>query len=78
MKTPVCRGCGRFYIDRQWRYQINVEADEVACCPSCLRMEEERDRLLYESNRRRTAQQMKNGFGPPPIGFDVFDGFRDE
>src|SRR5574343_440270 len=44
MKTPECRGCGRVLIDgRQWVYQINVKADEVAICPACLRAEEERD-----------------------------------
>ena len=77
MKTPACRGCGRLLIAGQWVYQINLEPDEIACCPSCLRAEEERDRLIAEANRRRAVSRMKDGFGPPPEGVDVFDGFRE-
>lgn len=72
-----CRSCGRHLIDGRWVYQINSTAQEVGCCPSCLRAEEERDRLLYESNRRKVAARIKDGFGPPPDGVDPFAGFRE-
>jgi len=55
VKTPECRGCGRIYIDRQWRYQINVTPDDVATCPACLRAEEERDDLMREARLRRAS-----------------------
>ena len=77
MKVMECRGCGRHLIDGKWFYQINSKADDVACCPSCLRAEEERDRLIAEANRRRVVSRMKEGFGPAPEGVDPFAGFRE-
>jgi hypothetical protein len=76
VKTPSCRGCGRVLIDGAWRYQINVTADEIACCPSCLRAEEERDELIRRAQMRRTVEQIRNGFGPAPEGV-VWNGFRE-
>ena len=76
VKTPECRGCGRIYIDRQWRYQINVTPDEVAICPACIRAEEERDELLRLSNRRKAAAHMRQGYGPTPDAVGLWRGFR--
>ena len=72
-----CRGCAWHLIDGRWLYQINTKADDVACCPACLRAEEERDRLLYEANRRKAAARIRDGFGPAPEGVDPFRGFRE-
>ena len=78
VKTPECRGCGRIYIDRQWRYETNIPADEVAVCPSCIRAEEERDELIREANKRKAVANMRRGYGPAPEGVDPFRGFRED
>ena len=72
----VCRGCGRVLMkDGTWVYP-SVEPDFLGSCPSCMHLEQERQRLMGEVQLRRTRALLRKKLGLAEG--DVFKGMGEE
>jgi hypothetical protein len=78
-RVVECRRCGWLLVHAAWTpAKDGQQADEIGCCPQCLRQEEAEYLARLRATQSRTRLLLARGFGPAAPGVDVFRGMRED
>ena len=78
MGTAQCRHCGRVLMAGEWKWDDSVAVVYIGSCPTCARLETQRQDREYRKLEREQPRRVREGkLLTAPLLEDPFKGFKE-